>query len=244
MTLTASGWEAFAAYAYPPNELGYCGPPDSSVLLTGSADEVGGHARGFDGAWPYLEEIASAGGRGDPLAADVVRGYWVGGPVLERVSPEALLTRLRHTLAGQPRGLLDDVTPGPGVLAHHSFHVFVVYPWVRFLDGHADSATPLRILQQCRIRWGVVQSVDERHALIASRPLAVGGGELYLDEPVLESVRWRGSDGTRLAPRPVPGQTVAAHWDWVCGELDGGGADALAEATASTLGLVNRLRAG
>ncbi len=244
MTLFADGWQAFAAYAYPPNELGYCGPPDSSVLLTGRADEIGGHARGFDGAWPYLEEIASASGRGDPLDADVVRGYWVGGPVLERVSPAALLTRLRRALAGQPCGLLDAVTPGPGVLAHHSFHVFVVYPWVRFLDGHADPATPLRILQQCRIRWGVVQSVNERHAVIASRALALSGGELYLDEPALESVRWRGSDGTRLAPPPVVGQKVAAHWDWVCGGLQDDGVDALAKATASTLGLVNRLRTG
>ena len=25
----------FARYAFPPNELGYCGPPDASVLLHG-----------------------------------------------------------------------------------------------------------------------------------------------------------------------------------------------------------------
>ena len=53
------------------------------------------------------------------------------------------MTRLRAVFAGQPTGLLDRVD-GHG-LAHHSFHVFVVYPWIRLLQpgpGHtaADSA--------------------------------------------------------------------------------------------------------
>ncbi len=240
MTVTADGWRTFAAFAYPPNELGYCGPPDSSVLLTEHADDISGHAKGFDGAWPYLEEIASACGRTDPLDSEVVRAYWVGGPLLDRVTPAALLTRLRQALAGQPCGLLDDITAGPGVLAHHSFHVFVVYPWVRFLGGHTDPATPLRILQQCRIRSGTVQSVDEQQAIIASRPLAFEGGRLFLGEPVRESARWRGPDGATLAPRPIPGHAVAAHWNWICGGLADDEVDALAGATATTLDLVNR----
>ena len=57
------GWELFARFAFPPNELGYCGPPDATVLLPGGGhDEIVGHAQGFDGAWPYLEEIAAASG--------------------------------------------------------------------------------------------------------------------------------------------------------------------------------------
>jgi hypothetical protein len=240
MTVTSNGWEVFAAYAYPPNELGYCGPPDSSVLLAGRADDVGGHAQGFDGAWPYLEEIASAGGHTDPLDADVVRAYWLGGPLLTQVDPAALLARLRDALSGQPCGLLADVTADRTVLANHSFHVLVVYPWVRFLD--ADPTTPLRILQSCRIRWGTVDSVDDEHVVITSRPLEFDG-RLWLGDPVGEAVRWRAADGTTLAPRPAQGATVAAHWDWVCGTLDESDVDALAAATASTMDLVNRLRA-
>ena len=241
MTVTTSGWEAFAAYAYPPNELGYCGPPDPSVLLAGRGTDVAEHAQGFDGAWPYLEEIAAAAGIADPLDADVVRAYWVGGPLLDRVDAAALLARLRRAMSGQPCGLLADVTADRAVLANHSFHVFVVYPWVRFLD--ADPTTPLRILQACRIRWGTVDSVDDEHAVIASRPLVFDAGELHLGEPVDETVRWRSADGATLAPRPAQGATVAAHWDWVCGSLDGNDVDALAAATASTLEVVSRLRA-
>ena len=35
--------------------------------------------------------------------------------------------------------MLDDIT-AENALAHHSFHVFVVYPWVGFLDR--EPSTP------------------------------------------------------------------------------------------------------
>ena len=234
------GRELFASYAFPPNELGYCGPPDSSVLLNGRGPAaIDRHAQGFDGAWPYLEEIAAATGAADPLDPDVVRTYWVGGPLLDRVDGHRLVDRLRTALPGQPTGLLDGLDEPAEVLAHHSFHVFVVYPWVRFLA--IDPGNPLRILQSCRIRWGVVDSVDDEHAVVVSSPLRFDGEQLTMGEPEPETVRWSRA-GTSLAPRPSPGQTVAAHWDWICGTLDESDSQALACATRSTLDLVNRLR--
>ncbi|CAN5675367.1 DUF6390 family protein [soil metagenome] len=239
----AAGRGLFASYAFPPNELGYCGPPDSSVLLDGDGPAaIDRHARGFDGAWPYLEEIAAATGRDDPLDPEVVSAYWVGGPMLDRVDSSRMIDRLRAALPGQPTGILDQLDSRAQVLAHHSFHVFVVYPWVRFLETHtADSGHPLRILQSCRIRWGVVDTVDDDHVVIASHPLRFDDGLLILADPVAERVRWR-RDGVSLAPRPAVGETVAAHWDWICGTLDTTQRDALAAATSSTLSLVNRVR--
>ena len=122
-----TGRELFACYAYPPNELGYCGPADTAQ------NELAAHAEDFDGAWPYLQAIADAAGISDPLDDDVVRNYWVGGPLLDKVDPDELLARLRSAFTGQVTGMLDDIC-AENALAHHSFHVFVVYPWVRFLD--------------------------------------------------------------------------------------------------------------
>lgn len=234
------GWELFAQFAFPPNELGYCGPPDASKLLNHSAtpSTVAEHAQGFDGAWPYLEDIAAAAGVDDPLHPEVVRNYWIGGTLLADVDGERLLARLRTAFTGQPTGLLNDLTSSAHVFPHHSFHVFVVYPWVRFLD--TDPATPLRILQSCRIRWGTVDSVDEEHAVVVSRPLCFDG-TLTLGDPVAEEVRWS-RDGTSLAPEPVPGQTVSAHWDWLCGSLTPGERDVLSMTTQQTLDLVNSTR--
>jgi hypothetical protein len=237
-TTTEPGYALFARFAFPPNELGYCGPADAGALLGDyDTDVQAAHAQAFDGAWPYLTAIADAADD-DPLDEEVVRSYWVGGPLLDKVDPTALRERLRAAFTGQVTGLLGELPDGQA-LAHHSFHVFVVYPWVRFLDR--DPTTPLQVLQDCRIRWGTVEAVEGDHATIVSRPLAFADGLLHLGPPGIERVRWR-KDGTSLAPAPIPGDTVAAHWGWLCGALTEPESAALAAATQTTLDLVNDAR--
>jgi Family of unknown function (DUF6390) len=230
----STGHALFAQYAYPPNELGYCGPADG-----GGASGLAAHAKEFDGAWPYLAAIADAVGTPDPLDEDVVNSYWVGGPSLSKVDPAGLLTRLRTSFKGQVTGLLDAVHAAPGVLAHHSFHVFVVYPWIRFLDR--DSATALRIMQDCRIRWGTVEAVEGEYAVITSRPLRLEDGALALGEPRPERTQWKKGE-LSLAPVPAPGSIVSAHWHWVCASLTADESTALESATQATLELVNTIR--
>lgn len=87
------GVEMFARYAYAPNHLGYCGPPELAALRDASVDEVRIAARSFSGAWPYLEVLSGLTGIADPLDLRLVESYWLGGvsrptwiPVLSRVS--------------------------------------------------------------------------------------------------------------------------------------------------------------
>ncbi|ODQ90272.1 DUF6390 family protein [Mycolicibacterium holsaticum] len=230
MTQLTMGQTLFGRYAYPPNELGYCGPTDG-----GGASGVGSHAAEFDGAWPYLAAIADAVG-GAALDEDVVNSYWVGGPALRKVDPAALLTRLRTAFSGQVTGMLDALPATADVLAHHSFHVLVVYPWVRFLDR--DAATAVRVMQACRIRCGTVETIDGERAVISSRPLRFEDGRLVLGDRQTETVYWKKGD-VSLAPAPTPGTVVSAHWDWVCDTLTDTESAALEAATATTLELVN-----
>ncbi|HKV21474.1 MAG TPA: DUF6390 family protein [Mycobacterium sp.] len=223
------GRELFSCYAFPPNELGYCGPTDTS------RDELASHAGEFDGAWPYLQALANVAEVPDPLDDAVVRSYWVGGPLLDKTDPDELLTRLRSAFTGQTTGLLSELTSGK-VLAHHSFHVFVVYPWVLFLDR--DPTTPLRVMQNCRIRWGTVESVEGDFVALRSSPLTFEQRVLGLGAAVVEHARWRKGDAaTTAAPRP--GDIVTAHWDWVCDVITDTECAALAEATRRTVDLVN-----
>ena len=74
--------------------------------------------------------------------------------------------------------------------------------------------------------------------MISSRPLQFDDGLLSLGEPQIETVQWKKGD-LSLAPAPIPGTVVSAHWDWVCATLTDAESAALAAATLATLDLVN-----
>ncbi|HET9020820.1 MAG TPA: DUF6390 family protein [Ornithinibacter sp.] len=244
MRLPAGGALRFAAYAYPPNSLGYCGPDASQQLLEQVAwgvddPDLRRLARGFEGAWPYLELIAAANGLGDPLDARVVEAYWVGNELLDRVAPrllgDSLETRFRDRV-GQAWPRLADAVPA-GALPHHSFHVFGVYPWLGLLrGGRVDE--PLQVLDRCRIRWGQVVDVVGGQAVVRSRPLRWDGHRLLLAEPVEEDVVVR-RDGLGLVGELEPGDWCSLHWDWVCERLDLRGLTALSRYTAAQLSVAN-----
>jgi uncharacterized protein DUF6390 len=237
------GPQLFARYAYPPNELGYCGPEDHLALLEYGDEGVSdpglrGLARGFDGAWPYLELIAHANGISDPLDARVVEAYWVGNRLLELVDARAMGRYLEETFrarVGQRWAMLEEVVTA-GSVPHHSFHVFAVYPWVGLL--RAGRAEPLHVLDRCRVRWGRVRSVDGDLAVVASRLLSWDGHALSLG-PVREEAVRAASGGRAFVHDLRPGERVAMHWDWICDRLDPSREAALRRYTRLHLDMVN-----
>src|SRR6185312_16310722 len=103
--MSPSGAVLFARYAYPPNELGYCGPGGAAAMLEPLAtEEITRRAAGFDGAWTYLEFIAEAAGLADPLDERVVEAYWIGSDLLAKADPAGLVDRLLDRFRGQPGG--------------------------------------------------------------------------------------------------------------------------------------------
>ena len=219
----------FARFAYPPNAMGYCGPDAAGELLervaAGPADTagLGELARGFAGAWPYLELIARAAGLPDPLDLRVVEAYWIGNDLLRNVTPRRFAASLTDRFAARlARGGAERMLAplGHGGVPHHGFHVFAVYPWVGLLRGRTGdaAAAPLHVLDRCRIRWGRVLSVQDDTAVVASRPLEWDGRRLRLGSPRAESAR-TGLAGLSLTPVVAPGDWVALHWDWVCQPL-------------------------
>jgi hypothetical protein len=236
----------FGRYAYPPNVLGYCGPDHAHQLLeqvsAKAADvELRRLARGFEGAWPYLELIAAAAGIQDPLDERVVEAYWVGNSLLDRVGPRLMGASMEERFkdrTGRSWGRLADAIP-LGAVPHHSFHVFAVYPWLGLLrEGKFDE--PMRVLQNCRIRWGKVRSVNGDSAVVMSEPLVWDGRVLLLDEPRAETVRV-GADGLGLAGTLVPGDWCSMHWDWVCERLTPRRLTALTSFTKRQIAMINSL---
>jgi hypothetical protein len=222
--ILTNGAILFARYAYPPNELGYCGPPNHRALLDYGAEGTVDRglvqlAQGFAGAWPYLEFIAANTGIRSPLDRRVVEAYWLGGGLLDTIDMGAfgnsLLDRFRKR-AGKGWGYLAEAIP-VGAVPNHSFHVFGVYPWVGLLHtGRAD--TPLEHLDKCRIRWGQVVATEGDQVTVLSRPLTYDGTDIGLGEPRLETAR-RSIDGVGFLDPFRPGEWVSLHWGWVCDRL-------------------------
>jgi hypothetical protein len=234
--VSVPGTLLFARYAYPPNQLGYCGPDGAGALLRGDApDEIARRARRFEGAWSYLEFIARAAGVADPLDEAVVEAYWVGNELLDRVPSPDLVAFLRDRFAGQTGGTWAGAAGR--ALAHHSFHVFEVYPWSTVLRKTGTPAA-VSVLDRCRIRTGAVVAVRGEIATVRSRPLVWRDGVLAHGAERDDAVSWA-VDGRSLLPGLDPGDRVALHWDWVCDVITGEQADRLNACEHRQLALVS-----
>jgi len=239
-----SGAELFARYAYPPNELGYCGPDDPrGLLVRGTPEataEITRRARGFEGAWVYLELIAASAGISDPLDVRVVEAYWLGNELLEAIDSawflDALRDRFRGQTGGQWAGGIPDLEAA--VLPHHAFHVFAVYPWVGLLRG--DSDVPRSVLDSCRIRTGVVESVRGEAATVRAGLLTWDGQRLAIGASDLLETRWSDSGRSFLDGVSV-GDPVSVHWDWICDVLTPGQSAAIEAYEARQLAVTNQV---
>ena len=223
----------FARYAFAPNRLGYCGPDAVEELLGEAADDRPDRgravvddralrelARGFEGAWPYLELIARANGIADPLDRRVVEAYWLGNPLLDGVGPEDLATslRLRFRPRLRPEGWRWLAgKPADGAVPVHAFHVLDVFPRVGLLrSGATDRA--LEVMDSCRIRWGRVLERDGNSLVVNAVPISMVAGRLELGPPRAERVQaWR--DGRGFVDGVEPGDVVSIHWSFACDRL-------------------------
>jgi hypothetical protein len=247
----ASGPVLFARYAFGPNRLGYCGPDAADELFgeaTIGSGGLGGDdralrqlARSFEGAWPYLELIAQANGRPDPLDRQVVEAYWLGNSLLEAVGPGLLA----GSLAGRFRPRLRPdgwrwlaATPAAGAVPVHAFHVFDVFPRTGLLrSGSVDRA--LEVMDSCRIRWGRVLEQDGDWLVVNAVPLVMVDGRLELGLARPERVQaWR--DGVAFVGGAEPGDVIASHWSWACDRLSPEQLGGLVSWTTHQLAIANQ----
>ncbi len=206
--------------------------------------EIARRAREFEGAWVYLELIARASGIADQLDARVVEAYWVGNALLEDIDSGWFLAQLRRRFRGQSGGQWAGAIPTleARLFPQHAFHVFAIYPWVGLL--RRDNDVPRSILDQCRIRTGVVVSVDGPRAKVEVSPLSWDGRRLGIGSVETLDVRW--SEGGRSMLDGVRmGDRVSVHWDWVCDILTAEQAGAIEDYERRQLEVTNRiLKAG
>ncbi|MFD7845635.1 DUF6390 family protein [Nocardia sp. NPDC059764] len=228
----------FARYAYPPNALGYCGPPDTTALSDGSPALIRAAARRFTGAWPYLQVMSAMTGIADPLDLRLVESYWHGGGIGSTLDPAAFCAELLAIL-GPAAGLYwTHLTPrlAPEAAPNHCFHVFGVYPWSRLL-GTAATPTALEVLDKCRITPARVVARDGSHVRLEASHLTWDGHHLDLGPPGTRTATLT-ADG-RLTTDPRPGDHVALHWDRLTALLDSTQTANLTDSTLRQLAATN-----
>ena len=134
-------------------------------------------ARGFEGAWPYLELIARANGLSDPLDGRVVEAYWLGNELLDGVPvammADSLDSRFKARLRPEPWRWLAGKAPA-GARPVHAFHVFDVFPRVGLMRG-GEVTNVLATIDSCRIRWGTVAGTSRRPIARGRRAAHDGG---------------------------------------------------------------------
>ncbi|HEX5578992.1 MAG TPA: DUF6390 family protein [Candidatus Limnocylindria bacterium] len=233
----------FARYAYPPNRLGLCGPADAPALhggaIEGDEGELRELARGFEGAYPYLQLIADQAGLEDPLDRRVVEAYWLGNHLSARVRPRALdrdlRSRFRARMSGRDWGWLQLAVEG-GSHPVHAFHVLEVFPRAGLMRG--SEAPILETMDACRIRWGTVIDVERGTLVVMAPRLELEDGKLRIGSPQPETVTaWRDSGEP---PADLLGATVALHWGWACDRLSPRQLDGLVTWTARALAIANQ----
>ncbi|MGY2114061.1 DUF6390 family protein [Nocardia gipuzkoensis] len=237
--MAGSGAEMFARFAYAPNRLGYCGPPDAAALADGSDEQVRAVARRFTGAWPYLQVMARMTGIADPLDHRLVESYWLGGGIGADLDPRAFTAELLGLLGPVAGGYWTHLTPqlAEEAAANHCFHVFGVYPWSRLLR-HGNNH-PLHVLDSCRITWATVLDRTGGEVVLRCRGLGWDGERLALSTETVRSVPIR-VDGYAAVPDVAAGEQVAVHWGRLCGRLDDAQASALESGTVRQLEVTNR----
>jgi hypothetical protein len=240
-TAALRGTMRFIRYGFMPNRLTYCGPDANRTLLDYAMAEVsdsGLHAllEKFDGALPYLRLIARSNGIADPFDDRVVQAYWLGGPLLERVSVAALYDHLSERFRTQLNGRLKALVLGKapaGAHPHHSFHVLDVYSRV------SDLGPSLATIDNCRISWGQVLGIAGSELIVRREPVVLHEGKLKLGAAETQRVL-RQLDGKGFADGAQIGDWVSMHWGWVCEVLTATEHASLEHATRYHLALANQ----
>jgi hydrogenase maturation factor len=158
-----------ALYSIYPCELGLCGPESANKVLSDyllnnvSEDKARQALEQFKGAYPYYKVIARANNIEDALDEKVVKAYWIGNELLDKVSADSL----KDMIVKEFSGLLSEQVIQEKIKQvsseskpHHSFHVFTV--------GSVTGTIKLEpeILDICRVSWGEVIRKGKDRAVV------------------------------------------------------------------------------
>lgn len=213
-------------HAFPPNNLGYCGPDIRGRIQdylhnNREEDGISSVLKRFEAAYPFVKMIGKSCGK-DPFDYHVAEAYWLGNSLLDNIKPAEFFDFTQQDLSpwrrmiGKNEGMRKDESKSMfrelGSLAkpHHTFYVLGTYARHSVKSGTEDKL--LKLMDSCRISWGRVLKV-KGGTLVVERPsLALKEEVLSLARPKRKEIRY--DPEIQSFSNICPGDWVSIHWDF------------------------------
>ena len=203
------GLKIAAFYSFPPGRFGLCGMGEEAsheilhFLKGEKVPNIKEILETFEGSLFYYKLIAKENKISDYFDEKVVRAYWIGNELLEKVKISKFKEMVAKHLK-KPR--LAEKLP-ENSKAHHSFHVLVGGPVrkdLRMTEGMKDL---------CKISWGKILKIEDRKLQIANliveyQPL-LKEKKWLLGKPTKRRIFWFKS----FLPKIKIGDFISFHWD-------------------------------
>ena len=233
------GAELASHYAFPPNNLGYCGRKSFRHSLrsflggeTGTS-RLEQEIRGFRIHYAYLKLIARENGL-RPFDERVVRAFWSGNSLLESVSRDSMKRFIAEVLfagkrSARAKALTDNLPDG--IRPHHSFNVL----YVNFVTDSVERS--IKNFDSCCVSAAKVLEAKGKQAIVIRKALTWKDGfrlEERRDKIDLER------SGIRLVPGLKKGDTVAVHWGMAVEKLSPANGRALLKYTKKNLDIIRK----
>ena len=232
-------------YAFGPNRLHYCGPDANqeifSYLEHGESDPgLLLLLKNFQTMFPYLKHIAESNNIRDPFDEKVVEAYWIGNELLDQIGKKKFYhhildgLQLKKKLGNKSFGIITEKIQ-QGAVPHHSFQVLDI--WRR--TGNLEREHTFESMDECRISWGRVISVDGPKITIKTEPLVYQNGKLQLGKPV-EKVVMRALEAEYDIEQIKPDNIITIHWGVPCEVITQAQTQALKKYTLLHIALANQ----
>ncbi|MBC7074259.1 hypothetical protein H5T58_02655 [Candidatus Parcubacteria bacterium] len=230
-----SGLKIAALYSFPPGRFGLCGMGEDSChevfhfLLGERVPKIKKILETFEGALFYYRLIAKENKIKNYFNEKVVRAYWIGNELLEKIRIQKLREMVAKNLK-KPK--LAKILPN-SIKPHHSFHVLVAGPMRKDLfltEGMKDL---------CKVSWGRVLKIAKSHQKVTTIEVKY--------EPLLKEKEWFLGDfqrrkifwDKRILPKLKTGDFISFHWDLALEKISQKEIFALSKYTLESIKIAN-----
>lgn len=209
-----SALQLASRFSLSPNSLGYCGKKNAAVkfrrcISNNKCDGVKKELSNFIVLFPYLKTLSKI--LKQPFSSyPVIESYWLGNAGLKKAKQKDYFLLLDNfAKQGVPDFFIKELKAKKPkqFIPHHLFHVLFIGV------GKISKAVPFNSesINNCMIRWGKVQALSKKEAVVNLNCLRTKGSKAYSLIKIKTSIPFN----PKFTQDLKAGDTVAVHWNLI-----------------------------